>query len=173
MRELGRLLMTGWRNIRGLAALAAQLASYVPAITDVTTALTRRASQLTSGAPGGWQGSAAAAFATSSHNDALAAAALDMATGRASQITGALAVVLSEIENALETETEAAVNHGVQIMPGGQPGPAAASASHASGLLYPLAQTGPESARSKPTDTPVGTCASTAIAGSISVGRVR
>jgi hypothetical protein len=110
-------------DIHGLAALSAELASYVPAITDITTALTRRASQLTSGAPGSWQGSAATAFATSWHNDALAAAGLAMATGQASQITGALAVALSEIENALETQAEAAVKHGVQIMPGGQPGP--------------------------------------------------
>jgi hypothetical protein len=110
-------------DIHGLAALAGQLSSYVPTITDVTRALTRRADQLTGEAPGSWQGSAAAAFTTSWHGDALTAAALAVAAGQASQITGALATALAKIENALETEADAAAAHGVQIMPGGQPGP--------------------------------------------------
>jgi hypothetical protein len=110
-------------DIRGLAALAERLSSYVPAITDVTTALTRRANQLTGDTPGSWQGSAASAFTTSWHGDALATAALAMAAGQASQITGALATALSEIESALETEADAAAGHGVQILPGGQAGP--------------------------------------------------
>jgi hypothetical protein len=48
-------------DIHGLQALAARLSSYVPAMTDVITALERRATQLTSGTRDGWQGSAASA----------------------------------------------------------------------------------------------------------------
>ena len=43
--------------------------------------------------------------------------------GQAGQITGGLAVALAEIENALETQADAAAGHGVAIMPGGHPGP--------------------------------------------------
>ena len=46
-----------------------------------------------------------------------------MVTDQASDIVGSLAVALAQIENALETEADAAARHGVQIMPGGQPGP--------------------------------------------------
>jgi hypothetical protein len=47
-----------------------------------------------------------------------------MVTDQASEIIGSLAVALAQIENALETQAaDAAARHGVQIMPGGQPGP--------------------------------------------------
>ncbi len=110
-------------DIHGLQALAARLSTYVPAMTDVITALERRAIQLTSGTRDGWHGSAAAAFTASWQKDALAGTALAMVTGQASDIIGALAVALAGIENTLETEADAAARHGVQIMPGGQPGP--------------------------------------------------
>jgi hypothetical protein len=115
----------GWigGDIHGLQALAARLSSYVPAMTDVITALDRRATQLTSDPRDGWQGSAASAFTASWQKDALAAAALAMVSGQPSDIVGALAVALAEIENALETQADSATRHGVQIMPGGQPGP--------------------------------------------------
>jgi hypothetical protein len=90
-------------DIHGLQMLAIQLHGYVPATTDVTTALDRRAGQLTSDDPGGWQGSAASAFAASWSRDALAGGALAAVIGQVSEITGGLAVALSEIENALET----------------------------------------------------------------------
>jgi hypothetical protein len=110
-------------DIHGLQMLAIQLHGYVPATTDVTTALDRRAGQLTSDDPGGWQGSAASAFAASWSRDALAGGALAAVIGQVSEITGGLAVALSEIENALETQADTAARHGVQIMPDGQPGP--------------------------------------------------
>jgi len=62
-------------DIHGLQALSIKLSSYVPAITDVTTALDRRAGQLTGDGPGGWQGSAASAFTAAWGRDALAASA--------------------------------------------------------------------------------------------------
>ena len=110
-------------DIHGLQALAARLSTYVPAMTDIITALDRRATQLTSDDRDGWQGSAASAFTASWHKDALAAAALAMVTDQASEIVGSLAIALSQIENGLETQADAATRHGVQIMPGGQPGP--------------------------------------------------
>ena len=105
------------------AGAVLRLSSYVPAIIDVTTALDRRAGQLTSDGPGGWQGSAASAFTASWGRDALTAGALAAVIDQAGQITGRLAVALAEIENALETQADAAAGHGVAIMPGGQPGP--------------------------------------------------
>ena len=110
-------------DIHGLQALSIRLSSYVPAITDVTTALDRRAGQLTSDGPGGWQGSAASAFTAAWGRDALTAGALAAVIDQAGQITGGLAVALAQIENALETQADAAAGHGVAIMPGGQPGP--------------------------------------------------
>jgi len=110
-------------DIHGLQALSIKLSSYVPAITDVTAALERRAGQLTGDGPGGWQGSAASAFTTAWGRDALTAGALTAVIDQAAQITGGLAVALAQIENALETQADAAAGHGVAIMPGGQPGP--------------------------------------------------
>jgi len=109
-------------DIHGLQALSIRLSSYVPAITDVTTALDRRAGQLTSDGPDGWRGSAASAFTAAWGRDALTAGALAVVIDQAGQITGWLAVALAEIENALETQADAAAGHGVAIMPGGQPG---------------------------------------------------
>ena len=110
-------------DIHGLQALAARLSSYVPAMTDVITALEQCAAQLTSDTRDGWQGSAASAFTASWQKDALAGTALAIVAGRASDVVGALAVALAEIENALETEADAAARQGVVIMSGGQPGP--------------------------------------------------
>ena len=110
-------------DIHGLQALSIRLSSYVPAITDVTAALDRRAGQLTSDGPDGWQGSAASAFTAAWGRDALTAGALAAVIDQAGQITGGLAVALAQIENALETQADAAAGHGVTIMPGGQPGP--------------------------------------------------
>jgi hypothetical protein len=110
-------------DIHGLQALSVRLSSYVPAIVDVTTALNRRAVQLTSDGPGTWRGSAASAFTASWGRDALTAGALAAVIDQTGQITGRLAVALAEIENALETQADAAAGHGVAIMPGGQPGP--------------------------------------------------
>jgi hypothetical protein len=115
----------GWvgGDIHGLQALSVRLSSYVPAIVDVTTALDRRAGLLTSDGPGAWRGSAASAFTASWGRDALTAGALAAVVDQTGQITGRLAVALAEIENALETQADAAAGHGVAIMPGGQPGP--------------------------------------------------
>ena len=110
-------------DIHGLQALSIRLSSYVPAIVDVTTALDRRAGQLTSDGPGAWRGSAASAFTVSWGRDALTAGALATVIDQAAQITGRLAVALAQIENALETQADAAAGQGVAIMPGGQPGP--------------------------------------------------
>jgi hypothetical protein len=110
-------------DIHGLQALSIRLSSYVPAIVDVTTALDRRAGQLTGDGPGGWQGSAASAFTAAWGRDALTAGALAAVIDQAGQITGGLAVALAQIENALETQADAAGGHGVAIMPSGQPGP--------------------------------------------------
>ena len=100
-------------DIHGLQALSVRLSSYVPAIIDVTTALDRRAGQLTSDGPDGWQGSAALAFTAAWGRDALTAGALAGVIDQAGQITGRLAVALAEIENALETQADAAAGHGV------------------------------------------------------------
>lgn len=131
----------GWigGDIHGLQALGARLSAYVPAMTDVITALERRAARLTSNSRDGWQGSAAAAFTASWQKDALAAAALAMVTGQASDIIDALAVALSQIENALETQADAAARHGVQIMPGASPAPNPSAARHRPGPRPDLA----------------------------------
>jgi hypothetical protein len=110
-------------DIHGLQALSVRLSSYVPAIVDVTTALDRRAGQLTGDGPGAWQGSAASAFTASWGRDALTAGALAAVIDQAGQITGRLAVVLAQVENALETQADAAAGQGVAIMLSGQPGP--------------------------------------------------
>jgi len=110
-------------DIRGLQALSVRLLSYVPAIVDVTTALNRRAGQLTGDGPGAWRGSAASAFTASWGQDALTVGALAAVIDEAGQITARLSVVLSEVENALETQADAAAGQGVAITLSGQPGP--------------------------------------------------
>ena len=112
-------------DIHGLQALADTLYRYVPEMADVTAALDRQATRLTSG-PDGWQGPAASAFTSAWRRESATAAALAEVTGAAGSIVDALAMALATIENALEEQAYAASRYGVRVGPDGQPAPVTA-----------------------------------------------
>ena len=107
-------------DIHGLHALAGTLVGYVPKVTDVTTALDKQVRRVVSDA--GWTGSAAAAFDSAWQRDSLTGQALGVVIAETGTIVDGLAVVLSQIENALEQEADDAARRGVPIGPDGAPG---------------------------------------------------
>ena len=112
-------------DIHGLQALADTLYGYVPEMADVTAALDRQATRLTSG-PDGWQGPAASAFTSAWRRESATAGALAEVTRAAGSIADALATALATIENALEEQAYAASRYGVRAGPDGPPAPAMA-----------------------------------------------
>jgi hypothetical protein len=107
-------------DIHGLHALAGTLFGYVPEVADVTTALDKQVGRVVGDA--GWKGSAASAFDSAWRRDSLTGQALGVVIAETGTIVDGLAVVLSQIENALEQEADAAARRGVQIGPDGAPG---------------------------------------------------
>src|ERR1035438_4839534 len=107
-------------DIHGLHALAGTLFGYVPKVTDVTTALDKQVGRVVGDA--GWTGSAASAFSSAWQRDSLTGQALGVVIAGTGNIVDGLAVVLSQIENALEQEADDAARRGVQIGPDGTPG---------------------------------------------------
>jgi uncharacterized protein YukE len=120
-------------DIRGLSEFAGVLYGYAPKIDNVAGALDDQVSGMVSAAD--WQGAAASAFKSSWGKDSVAAQEVaSMAVG-IGQIVDELAVSLSRIESALETEADYASSHGVQIGPDGQP-PAPTSAFSVNETAY-------------------------------------
>ena len=107
-------------DIHGLHAVAGTLFGYVPKVTDVTTALDKQVGRVVGDA--GWTGSAASAFSSAWQRDSLTGQALGVVIAGTGNIVDGLAVVLSQIENALEQEADDAARRGVQIGPDGAPG---------------------------------------------------
>jgi uncharacterized protein YukE len=102
-------------DIRGLQGIAETLYAYLPRVQDLVGTLSVTVTDLTSDSADGWQGKAASAFTAAWRKQALTAAALeDYVTGVALAIDE-LAVELSKIENALESDACDVSKHGVRI----------------------------------------------------------
>jgi uncharacterized protein YukE len=115
-------------DIRGLSQFAGELVGFIPKIDNVAGTLDDQVSGMISAAD--WQGAAASTFTSSWGKDSADAQEIaSMAVG-IGRIVDELAVSLSKIESALETEADFASSHGVQIGPDGQP-PADPSSEYA------------------------------------------
>jgi hypothetical protein len=102
-------------NIRGLQGIAETLYAYLPRVQDLTGTLSVTVSDLTSDSPDGWQGTAASAFTAAWQKQAETAAALEVYVTGVAQAVDGLAVELSQIENALESDAYDVSKRGVQI----------------------------------------------------------
>lgn len=102
-------------DIHGLQHLAETLHAYIPKIPEATGRLSAVVRNLTDGGTGAWRGTAADGFTAAWRTQAKAATALEDYVAAIAQAIGALAVELSQIENALEQQAADAACHGVRV----------------------------------------------------------
>lgn len=102
-------------DFRGLQGIAETLYAYLPRVQDLVGGLSVTARNLTVDGPDGWQGAAASAFTSAWGKQVKTAEALEEYVTGVAQIIDSLAVGLSQIENALETEAYNVSRHGIQI----------------------------------------------------------
>ena len=99
--------------------VAVKLKAYLPRVQDLVARLSATASGLTAAGPGRWQGAAAEAFTASWRAQAATAVALEEYVAGVALAIGSLAVELSQLENALESQAYQVSQQGVVIGPDG------------------------------------------------------